>query len=116
MVYIQEVHTLGGWQVQENIADGLVMNQPADLPARSLNARTCRARLRLTMPCVVDTMDNDVDALYAGFPERMFVIEGDGKVAYAGKMGPWGFKPEEAEAALAPLLDQWHAVNSVGAK
>jgi hypothetical protein len=49
-------------------------------------------------------MDNQVDGLYAAWPERIFVIDRQGKIAYAGRQGPWGFKPEEAERALRRVL------------
>jgi len=54
----------------------------------------------------VDTMDNQVDGLYAAWPERIFVVDRQGKIAYAGRQGPWGFKPEEAERALRRVLRQ----------
>jgi hypothetical protein len=47
------------------------------------------------MPVLVDRIDDRVDGLYAGWPERMFVVGRDGKIAYSGRQGPWGFKPEE---------------------
>jgi hypothetical protein len=49
-------------------------------------------------------MDNRVDNLFAAWPERIFIIGADGRVAYAGAQGPWGFKPEEAERSLKDLL------------
>ncbi|MCE9583189.1 MAG: hypothetical protein K8T20_11915 [Planctomycetes bacterium] len=102
-VYIQDVHTADGWQVPENESEGIVYDQPADWAARQSRAKQCCESQDLTMPCAVDTMENSVDNLYCGFPDRMFVIGGDGKVAYAGKQGPWGFKPEEAEKVLKDL-------------
>jgi type I thyroxine 5'-deiodinase len=45
-------------------------------------------------------MDNKVDQLYAAWPERMIDIDGQGKILYAGKQGPWGFKPEEVERVV----------------
>jgi hypothetical protein len=52
------------------------------------------------MPRVVDDLDNKVDGLYAGWPERMFVVDAAGRIAYAGNQGPWGFKPDEVESWL----------------
>jgi hypothetical protein len=59
-------------------------------------------------------MDNRVDELYAGWPERIFVIDPDGKIAYAGKPGPWGFKPDEAERALRRLERQMRKKSRAG--
>lgn len=54
----------------------------------------------MTMPCVVDAMDNRVDVAYAAWPERMVVIDTDGKIAYVGDRGPWGFKPDQVRRWL----------------
>ena len=87
-----------------NKTDNVILNEPTVLAERRSVAQTCRSRLSLTLPCVVDTMDNQVDGLYAAWPERIFVVDQQGKIAYAGKQGPWGFKPEEAERALRRAL------------
>lgn len=47
------------------------------------------------MPCLVDTMQNTVDTAYAGWPERLFVVDKGGRIAYAGDQGPWGFKTDD---------------------
>ena len=60
----------------------------------------CCARLELTIPCVVDEMDNHVDNAYAAWPERLFIIGADGTVAYAGAQGPWGFDPADIKRWL----------------
>jgi hypothetical protein len=87
-----------------NESEGIVFRQPTNFAERQSAARRCRETLKLSLPCVVDTIDNAVDNLYAGWPERIFVIDRDGTIAYAGKQGPWGFKPEEAELTLRRLL------------
>ena len=102
-VYIQEAHTLDGWQVEENTEDGIVVLQPSEVAARTGLARTCCEHLLLSMPCVVDTIDNSVDNLYAGWPDRIFVVDRRGTVAYAGKMGPWGFDPDAAREVVQRL-------------
>jgi hypothetical protein len=103
LVYIQEAHPLDGWQVEPNVEDGILFLQPTEIAARNGLARTCRERLSLSIPCVVDTIDNSVDNLYAGWPDRIFVVDGGGTVTYAGKMGPWGFDPQAAREAVARL-------------
>ena len=90
--------------MDSNKTDHVIFNQPKEWRERRSIAQTCCEKLSLSIPCVVDTIDNTVDHLYAGWPERIFVIDPEGKMAYAGKQGPWGFKPEEAERALLRLL------------
>jgi hypothetical protein len=35
----------------------------------------------------------------------MYVITADGKIAYKGGIGPWGFKTAETRKALAAALE-----------
>jgi len=94
-VYIREAHASDEWQMEENVKDDVVFTQPKNDPERKIVASSCATRLKLSMPVLVDGIENRADDLYAAWPERLFVIGKDGKVAYAGKQGPWGFKPEE---------------------
>ena len=94
-VYIREAHAADEWQMDDNIKDNVVVPQPKEDKERTAIASSCSARLNLSMPVLVDKLDNAVDNLYAGWPERMFVVGKDGKIAYVGKQGPWGFKPDE---------------------
>lgn len=103
-MYIREAHPADGWQMEPNETEGVIFNQPKEWGERRSVARACCTKLNLSVPCVVDTIDNTVDELYAGWPERMFVIDQSGKIAYAGKQGPWGFKPKAVERALRRLL------------
>lgn len=57
-------------------------------------ATGCSKALKLTMPGLVDDMNNTTDIAYAGWPERLFVVDKGGRIAYTGKQGPWGFKPD----------------------
>jgi len=102
-VYIQEAHPADGWQMASNKTDNVIFNKPKDWLERQEVAQACCTKLALSMPCVVDTIDNSVDQLYAGWPERMFVLDAEGKLGYVGKQGPWGFKPEEVERVLRRL-------------
>ena len=103
-VYIREAHPADGWQMDANEEDDVIFDQAKDWGQRQSVAQTCCQELELTMPCVVDAIDNTVDDLYAAWPERIFLIDRSGKIFYAGKQGPWGFKPEKAERALKRLL------------
>ncbi len=47
----------------------------------------------LTIPCLVDGMDNQVEKIYKGWPDRVYLIRKDGRLGIAAKRGPWGFKP-----------------------
>ena len=74
--------------------------EPTTLERRSEVAAACSAKLALTIPRVVDDMENTVDEAYAAWPERLFVVDADGTIAYAGTQGPFGFEPGEVDAWL----------------
>ena len=56
------------------------------------------------MPMLVDSIDNSVDEKYVGLPMRLFLVDGDGKIAYAGDKGPWGWDDEGFEDAIKGLV------------
>jgi type I thyroxine 5'-deiodinase len=49
-------------------------------------------------------MADTVNQLYKAWPERLYVIDRHGKITYKSAIGPWGFKPRDAERALRKLL------------
>jgi hypothetical protein len=60
----------------------------------------------MTMPLLVDDMDDRVGHAYSGMPDRLYVIGRDGRVVYKGGRGPFGFNSGEMEQALIlHLLD-----------
>lgn len=93
-VYIREAHADDEWQLGSNRRDSVVFAQPTTFGKRQEVAASCSTALKLTMPCVVDAMDNSVDEAYAAWPERLFIVDVDGRIAYAGGQGPWGFEPK----------------------
>lgn len=99
-MYVREAHPTDEWQMPVNEKEGVLFAQPRTSEARHDVARQCCTRLALTMPSVVDTIDNRVDELYAAWPERIFIVGTDGRITYAGGQGPFGFNPNEAEAWL----------------
>jgi len=103
-VYVREAHPVDGAFSANNENAGIIIKQPRSLPERTEVARTCTAALEITMPLVVDTIDDRVGHAYSGMPDRLYVIDSDGKVAYQGGRGPFGFKPGELEQALIGVL------------
>lgn len=77
------------------------------LDERSAVATTCVQALELSaIPTVVDGMDNAVATAYAAAPDRLYLVAKDGTIAYRGGRGPWGFLPDELEAAIKAALDE----------
>jgi myo-inositol-hexaphosphate 3-phosphohydrolase len=99
-VYIREAHPEEGWIISENRRSGLVVHEPRTDDERRAVASTCAVDLRMRMPMVIDRIDNAVASAYGGWPDRLYLIAPDGRIAYQGGEGPFGFKPEQLERAI----------------
>ncbi len=84
---------------------GIKVNQPKSYEERTKVAGECMKDLKLAIPCLVDDMENTAQKGYAGWPDRIYVLDGESRIAYKGEPGPRGFKPADAEAALKKLLE-----------
>ena len=104
VVYVREAHPDDGWQVQKNVKDGVIIDEPTTYEQRKEIARKCEVGLSLKIPIIVDKMDDAVEKAYAGWPDRIYVIDASGREHYQGETGPAGIKPEDAKKALAGLL------------
>ena len=89
-----------------NKKDGVVYNDPKTAEERTEIAKTCTKGLSLTLPTIVDGLDNKVSQAYAAWPERLYVVGKDGKVAYKGGAGPRDYKPEELRKFLEDFLSK----------
>ena len=76
------------------------IEQTETLRQRQAVTQLCLDTLKLTVPTVVDGADNRVNAAYAAWPERLVIVDLQGKIAYPGAPGPWGFKTAEVEQWL----------------
>jgi alkylhydroperoxidase family enzyme len=103
-VYVREAHPTDGWRMESNDRAGISILQPKAKAEREQVSQRCCTALHVTMPMVVDDMDDHVGNLYSGMPDRLYVIDRDGKVAYKSGRGPFGFRPGEMEQALDMLL------------
>jgi hypothetical protein len=99
-VYILEAHPSDVWQMQSNIKDKVVFASPKDEEERELVAGACVRKLGIKFPAVIDGFDNTVEKAYTGWPDRIYLIDTKGRVAFKAKPGPFGFKPDELRAAL----------------
>ena len=78
---------------------------PRTIAERRALAGICEVRLKYGIPTLVDEMDDGVMKGYAAWPDRLYLIDLDGKVAYAGGRGPWGFKPRKLKGAIDRLME-----------
>ena len=100
IVYIKESHPEDEWQVGGNAKADVIFSQPKSFEARMDLARTFIDRMNVETPTMVDGMENTAMACYAAWPERIYIIETDGLIAYKGGMGPFGFEPGDIDKYL----------------
>jgi hypothetical protein len=103
VVYIGEAHPSDSWQLPNNIRDNVVYASPTDLASRSELANVCVVGLGIKLPAVVDRFDDSTERAYSGWPDRLYLIDRDGRVSYKSRPGPFGFKPEDLESAIRAL-------------
>ena len=89
--------------MQSNVKDNVLFASPKSLQERESIAGSCVRKLGIKFPAVVDNIDNHTEQAYTGWPDRLYLIDRDGKIAFKTRPGPFGFKPAELEAALKSL-------------
>ena len=100
VVYVQEAHPTDGWQTDSNVAEGVLFRQHQSYEEREEVAASCSIDLHMTLPILVEEMNNNIDAAYGAAPERLYIVDAQGKVAYHGGAGPHFFDLDEWEEAL----------------
>ena len=89
--------------MESNIKDKIVFASPKSEEERAFLAGACVRKLGLKFPAVLDEFGNSTERAYTGWPDRIYLLDSQGRVAYKSKPGPFGFKPEELSAALSRL-------------
>ncbi len=102
-VYIEEAHPSDIWQMRSNVREGVVFKNPQTDGERFQVAESCVRTLGIRFPAVIDGIDNTVERLYTGWPDRLFLIDREGRVVYKSAPGPFGFEPANLESALRRL-------------
>jgi Iodothyronine deiodinase len=87
--------------MDSNEKEDVCYPQPRTLADRVAIANDFVKRFHYDVPIAVDDMSNSAENAYAAWPERLYVVDESGKIAFKGKPGPFGYHPEEVEAWLA---------------
>jgi len=99
-VYIKEAHPTDGMQSKANIDENILYASPRTDDERADIAGVCMLRYNFSFPMLLDNMTDEAEAKYAALPERLYVIDADGRIAYKGGLGPHCFDVGEFEHAL----------------
>lgn len=116
VIYIREAHPIDGWWLGKGVP-ALVLklirskaatdiHDPKSMVERQEVAQRCQDALDFGVPTLVDTMDDEVNRAYAAWPTRLYLIGLDGRVVYAGGLGPFGFHPAELGQAIDTYLER----------
>ena len=105
VVYVREAHPTDGRLGRANVNDGILYATPQTFEERKAIAKACEVGLALKIPLIIDKMDDAVEMRYQGWPDRIYIIGKDGKVAYDGGRGPRGFRPKLAMPVLKEMVD-----------
>jgi hypothetical protein len=113
VVYIREAHPTDSWQVEANEREGVFFGQPTTIEQRIETANACSLRLELSIPTLVDDMRNSTDLKYYALPDRLYLVGKDGRIAFRGAPGPFGFVAAELEQAIVRYLKEDRAAAAV---
>ena len=100
MVYIQEAHPTDGWQMPSNLRDGVLVASTHTFDERDSAAKMCVVKLGIKIPALIDDPQDTTERAYTGWPDRLYIIDAAGRVAYKSAAGPFGFLPAEMEKTL----------------
>lgn len=101
-MYIREAHPSDGWQVPQNTKDGIIIKDPTTAEERRKVAKEFADQFKVSLPILVDSLDDAAGKAFAAWPDRIYVIDPTGKIAYKGEPGPRGFKVTD----VPPILDR----------
>ena len=81
--------------------DDVCYAQPKTLDQRVAIANDFTKRYKYSVPFGIDEMSNAANDAYAAWPERLYILDEHGRVAYKGGNGPFKYDPKEVRAWLA---------------
>lgn len=117
-IYIREAHPIDGWWLGRRLTKPIIERifsspkasmhhyDPKTLEERRAVAGECESALRYGVRTYVDDMDDAVNKTYAAWPTRLYLVGIDGKVVYAGGLGPYDFRPAKLKAAIKGYLER----------
>lgn len=104
VVYIEEAHPIDAWQDEDNVKARIFQASERTLDERCAVAGACVTKLGLKLPAVVDDLQNSTEQKYTGWPDRLYVIGRDGRIAYKSAAGPFGFHPDQVAKTLGEIV------------
>jgi hypothetical protein len=104
IVYIQEAHPTDLWTTESNVKDGVLFASAQTDGQRSNTASACVRNLGIHIPAILDSIENKTERAYTGWPDRLYMIGTDGRVAFKTAPGPYGFSTRGLQQALERVV------------
>ena len=98
-IYTREAHPADGWRLEINDRQGFEYTQPRTIDERADIVRACQARHKIELPTALDTMDDKIEKLYSGVPDRVYIIDERGIGTHRSERGPFDMT----------AIESWHA-------
>ena len=104
VIYIREAHAIDStWPMGGN--GHPLVEEPITAEERAAVATQCMTKLDMSpMRMLMDDMEDSTGWDYAAWPDRLFLVDLKGKIAYSGARGPMGFRPDQLEQAIRAEL------------
>jgi hypothetical protein len=103
IVYIRDTHPTLGFRAPTNDRRGIAKeDEPQSLADREKWACEDRKKMKCTIPVIMDTFDDKTLRAYDAFPQRVYVLDRDGKVVYSSS-GLVGFDLDGITRAVKSL-------------
>lgn len=83
-----------------NTEEGIIYDSPATAEERADIASVCMMRYHFPFRMVLDTMDDATETKYIAEPDRLYVVDPDGNIAWKSGLGPFYFDVEDWYGSL----------------
>lgn len=101
LIYTKEAHASDSNRPNANVK----IKGHTSIDEREAAAESCLKDLKISIPVLVDDMKDSVATTYSAHPDRLFIINAEGKIAYRGDKGPRGFNSADMEKSLKLLTE-----------
>lgn len=102
-VYIAEAHPTGGWEAPDQPN---VVAQATSTEERRSSAMEFFAKCKYSGKLAIDSIENHGMLLYAGMPDRIFVVDATQHFVHVQQPGPMGYQPPELVKFLEETLNK----------
>ena len=82
----------------------VLFSSPRNEEERAFVAGACVRKLGIEIPAVLDEFGNSTESAYTAWPDRLYLIDGTGRVTYKSRPGPFGFSADELKAAILKVV------------